>query len=125
MKVLFLFFFSPPFILFWFSARFLDDGPSQLNGHAFPEEKARPQGRRKRASLKPLGPYTWIQYVPGEPIPRSRPNEGSVQAGTEGSVPNRGLPLIGSWLMNVLIYIWEDVGPLMSWSLYQRGFQRS
>lgn len=25
------------------------------------------------------GPYAWVQYVPGEPIPRSRPNEGSVQ----------------------------------------------
>lgn len=35
--------------------------------------------RRKRASLKPPGPYAWVQYVPGEPIPKSRPNKGSVQ----------------------------------------------
>lgn len=36
--------------------------------------------RRKRASLRPPGPYAWVQYVPGEPIPRSRPNEGSDKA---------------------------------------------
>lgn len=29
--------------------------------------------------MKISGPYAWVQYVPGEPIPRSRPNEGSVQ----------------------------------------------
>lgn len=35
--------------------------------------------RRKRASLRPPGPYAWVQYVEGEPIPRSRPNEGSIK----------------------------------------------
>ncbi|KAJ6791498.1 calnexin-like protein [Iris pallida] len=25
------------------------------------------------------GPYVWVQYVPGKPIPKSLPNEGSVQ----------------------------------------------
>ncbi|ONK62525.1 uncharacterized protein A4U43_C07F4990 [Asparagus officinalis] len=29
------------------------------------------------------GPYAWVQYVPGEPIPRSRPNKGSVKGRKE------------------------------------------
>ncbi|KAH0455498.1 hypothetical protein IEQ34_015530 [Dendrobium chrysotoxum] len=45
----------------------------------FPKRRPGTKPRRKRASLKPPGPHAWIQYVPGEPIPRSRPNEGSVQ----------------------------------------------
>lgn len=45
----------------------------------FPQRRPGTKPRRKRASLKPPGPHAWIQYVPGEPIPRSRPNEGSIQ----------------------------------------------
>lgn len=37
------------------------------------------KSRRKRASIRPRGPYAWVQHVPGEPIPTSRPNEGSVK----------------------------------------------
>ncbi|XP_042469491.1 uncharacterized protein LOC122052158 isoform X2 [Zingiber officinale] len=45
----------------------------------FPKRRPGTKPRKKRASLRPRGPYAWVQYVPGEPIPRSRPNEGSVQ----------------------------------------------
>ncbi|KAJ7980276.1 Protein translocase subunit [Quillaja saponaria] len=47
--------------------------------------KRRPSGkpRRKRASLRPPGPYAWVQYVPGEPILPNRPNEGSVKGRKE------------------------------------------
>ncbi|ERN11774.1 uncharacterized protein LOC18439976 [Amborella trichopoda] len=54
-------------------------GLHSLTDTRFPKRRPGLKRRRKRASLKPPGPYTWIQYVPGEPIPRSRPNEGSVQ----------------------------------------------
>ncbi|RWR77518.1 Protein translocase subunit SecA [Cinnamomum micranthum f. kanehirae] len=50
-----------------------------LTDTRFPKRRPGFTNRRKRASLKPPGPYAWVQYVPGEPIPRSRPNEGSVQ----------------------------------------------
>ncbi|XP_058111110.1 uncharacterized protein LOC131254116 [Magnolia sinica] len=59
------------------------NGPSMgihsLTETRFPKRRPGAKPRRKRASLKPPGPYAWVQYVPGEPIPRSRPNEGSVQ----------------------------------------------
>ncbi|WOL06884.1 hypothetical protein Cni_G15618 [Canna indica] len=45
----------------------------------YPKRRPGTKPRKKRASLKPPGPYAWVQYVPGEPIPSSRPNEGSVQ----------------------------------------------
>ncbi|XP_068653181.1 uncharacterized protein [Aristolochia californica] len=50
-----------------------------LTDNRFPKRRPSAKSRRKRASLKPPGPYAWVQYVPGEPIPSSRPNEGSVQ----------------------------------------------
>lgn len=52
---------------------------SRLTDNRFPKRRPGTKPRRKRRSLKPPGPYAWVQYVPGEPIPRSRPNEGSVQ----------------------------------------------
>ncbi|XP_044983526.1 uncharacterized protein LOC123450231 [Hordeum vulgare subsp. vulgare] len=39
--------------------------------------------RRKRASLRPKGPHYWVKCKPGEPIPSSQPNEGSVQGRKE------------------------------------------
>ncbi|KAK8934396.1 hypothetical protein KSP39_PZI015060 [Platanthera zijinensis] len=50
-----------------------------LTDNRLPKRRPGTKPRRKRASLKPPGPHAWVQYVPGEPIPRSRPNEGSVQ----------------------------------------------
>ncbi|XP_077238410.1 protein translocase subunit [Tasmannia lanceolata] len=50
-----------------------------LTDTRFPKRRPGIKPRRKRASLKPPGPYAWVQYVPGEPIPSSRPNEGSVK----------------------------------------------
>lgn len=50
-----------------------------LTDNRLPKRRPGTKPRRKRASLKPPGPHAWVQYVPGEPIPSSRPNEGSVQ----------------------------------------------
>ncbi|XP_008789082.2 uncharacterized protein LOC103706671 [Phoenix dactylifera] len=52
---------------------------SSLTDNRSPKRRPGTKPRRKRSSLRPPGPYAWVQYVPGEPIPRSRPNEGSVQ----------------------------------------------
>ncbi|KAG0476164.1 hypothetical protein HPP92_012592 [Vanilla planifolia] len=49
-----------------------------LTDNRFPKRRPGTKPKRKRASFKPPGPHAWIQYVPGEPIPSSRPNEGSV-----------------------------------------------
>ncbi|OAY70199.1 uncharacterized protein LOC109720281 [Ananas comosus] len=51
-----------------------------LTDTRFPKRRPGTKPRRKRASLRPPGPYAWVQYVPGEEIPRSRPNEGSIKA---------------------------------------------
>nr|XP_019710389.1 uncharacterized protein LOC105057082 isoform X2 [Elaeis guineensis]XP_029123949.1 uncharacterized protein LOC105057082 isoform X2 [Elaeis guineensis] len=52
---------------------------SSLTDYRFPKRRPGTKPRRKRSGLRPPGPYAWVQYVPGEPIPRSRPNEGSIQ----------------------------------------------
>ncbi|THU70099.1 hypothetical protein C4D60_Mb08t21490 [Musa balbisiana] len=52
---------------------------NSLTDTRFPKRRPGTKPRKKRASLRPRGPYAWVQYVPGEPIPVSRPNEGSVQ----------------------------------------------
>ncbi|KMT00890.1 hypothetical protein BVRB_9g221620 [Beta vulgaris subsp. vulgaris] len=47
--------------------------------------KRRPSltSRRKRSSLRPPGPYAWVSHVPGEAVPPSQPNEGSVKLRNE------------------------------------------
>ncbi|KAI3668877.1 hypothetical protein L6452_40093 [Arctium lappa] len=50
-----------------------------LTDTRFPKRRPVDKPRRKRASLKPSGPYAWVKHVPGEPIPASQPNEGSVK----------------------------------------------
>ncbi|KAJ9557709.1 hypothetical protein OSB04_012323 [Centaurea solstitialis] len=50
-----------------------------LTDTRFPKRRPVDKPRRKRASLKPKGPYAWVKHVPGEPIPASQPNEGSVK----------------------------------------------
>ncbi|KAK1299808.1 hypothetical protein QJS10_CPB13g00656 [Acorus calamus] len=50
-----------------------------LTDTRYPKRRPSSTPRRKRASLRPPGPVAWVKYVPGEPIPRSRPNEGSIQ----------------------------------------------
>ncbi|CAD5164953.1 uncharacterized protein LOC135584685 [Musa acuminata AAA Group] len=52
---------------------------NSLTDTRFPKRRPGTKPRKKRASLRPRGPFAWVQYVPGEPIPVSRPNEGSVQ----------------------------------------------
>ncbi|XP_010275529.1 PREDICTED: uncharacterized protein LOC104610556 [Nelumbo nucifera] len=54
-------------------------GFHSLTDTRFPKRRPSDKPRRKRASLRPPGPYAWVQYTPGEPIPVSRPNEGSVK----------------------------------------------
>ncbi|CAK9308825.1 unnamed protein product [Citrullus colocynthis] len=49
----------------------------------FPKRRPSDKPRRKRASLRPPGPYAWVQYTPGEPILPNHPNEGSVKRRNE------------------------------------------
>ncbi|KAG8383381.1 hypothetical protein BUALT_Bualt04G0006600 [Buddleja alternifolia] len=48
-----------------------------LTDTRFPKRRPVDKPRRKRASLKPPGPYAWVKCVPGEPIHPNQPNEGS------------------------------------------------
>ncbi|KAI3497426.1 hypothetical protein L1887_40024 [Cichorium endivia] len=50
-----------------------------LTDTRFPKRRPVDKPRRKRASLKPKGPYAWVKHVPGEPIPANQPNIGSVK----------------------------------------------
>ncbi|XP_054825353.1 uncharacterized protein LOC129322917 [Prosopis cineraria] len=50
-----------------------------LTDTRFPKRRPSEKPRRKRASMRPPGPYAWVKYVPGEPILPNRPNEGSVK----------------------------------------------
>ncbi|VAH01622.1 unnamed protein product [Triticum turgidum subsp. durum] len=49
----------------------------------FPKRRPGFVSRRKRASLRPKGPHYWVRCTPGEPIPSSQPNKGSVQGRKE------------------------------------------
>ncbi|XP_027337672.1 uncharacterized protein LOC113851405 [Abrus precatorius] len=54
-----------------------------LTDTRFPKRPPSHKPRRKRASLKPPGPYAWVQYTPGHPILPNKPNEGSVKRRNE------------------------------------------
>lgn len=54
-------------------------GFHSLGDERLPKRRPCMKNRKKRAALRPKGPYYWVQYTPGEPIPHSRPNEGSVR----------------------------------------------
>ncbi|XP_022992813.1 uncharacterized protein LOC111489033 [Cucurbita maxima] len=54
-----------------------------LTDTRFPKRRPSDKPRRKRASLRPPGPYAWVQYTPGEPILPNQPNEGSVKRRNE------------------------------------------
>ncbi|XP_014515803.1 uncharacterized protein LOC106773601 [Vigna radiata var. radiata] len=54
-----------------------------LTDTRFPKRRPSDKPRRKRASLRPSGPYAWVQYTPGEPILPNKPNEGSVKRRNE------------------------------------------
>uniref|UniRef100_A0A0D9ZTP5 Uncharacterized protein n=1 Tax=Oryza glumipatula TaxID=40148 RepID=A0A0D9ZTP5_9ORYZ len=56
---------------------------SGLMDTRFPKRRPGFKSRRKRASLRPKGPYYWVKCKPGEPIPANQPNEGSVQGRKE------------------------------------------
>lgn len=49
----------------------------------YPKRRPSNKPRRKRASLRPPGPYAWVKYVPGQPILPNQPNEGSVKRRNE------------------------------------------
>lgn len=49
----------------------------------FPKRRPSDKSRRKRSSLRPPGPYAWVKHVPGEAVPPSQPNEGSVKLRNE------------------------------------------
>ncbi|GMN29282.1 hypothetical protein TIFTF001_002368 [Ficus carica] len=55
---------------------------SSLTNTRFPKRRPSDKPRRKRASLRPPGPYKLVPYVPGEPI-AAKPNEGSVKRRNE------------------------------------------
>ncbi|XP_021774121.1 uncharacterized protein LOC110738059 [Chenopodium quinoa] len=54
-----------------------------LTNPRFPKRRPSLSSRRKRSSLRPSGPYAWVKHVPGEAIPPSQPNEGSVKLRNE------------------------------------------
>ncbi|KAE9467007.1 hypothetical protein C3L33_01074, partial [Rhododendron williamsianum] len=54
-----------------------------LTDNRFPKRRPSDKPRRKRASLRPPGPYAWVKCVPGEPILPNQPNEGSVKRRNE------------------------------------------
>lgn len=54
-----------------------------LTDTRYPKRRPVDKPRRKRASLRPPGPYAWVQYVPGQPISPNNPNEGSVKRRNE------------------------------------------
>ncbi|KAK6125715.1 hypothetical protein DH2020_040548 [Rehmannia glutinosa] len=54
-----------------------------LTDTRYPKRRPVDKPRRKRASLKPPGPYAWVKCVPGEPILPNQPNEGSVKRRNE------------------------------------------
>ncbi|XP_047096569.1 uncharacterized protein LOC124708976 [Lolium rigidum] len=49
----------------------------------FPKRRPGFESRRKRASLRPKGPHFWVMCKPGEPIPSSQPNKGSLKGRNE------------------------------------------
>ncbi|KAG8659969.1 uncharacterized protein LOC110606079 [Manihot esculenta] len=55
----------------------------RLTESRFPKRRPQDKPRRKRASLRPPGPYAWVKHVPGQPIQPSNPNEGSVKRRNE------------------------------------------
>ncbi|CAA6654776.1 unnamed protein product [Spirodela intermedia] len=55
-------------------------GFHSLTDTRFPKRRPGFAPRRKRASLRPPGPYAWVQHAPGEPTPSSQPNRGSIKA---------------------------------------------
>lgn len=54
-----------------------------LTDTRFPKRRPVEKPRRKRASLRPPGPYAWVQYTPGQPISPNNPNQGSVKRRNE------------------------------------------
>ncbi|CDP01956.1 unnamed protein product [Coffea canephora] len=54
-----------------------------LTDTRYPKRRPSDKPHRKRAQLKPPGPYAWVKYVPGEPIAGKQPNEGSVKRRNE------------------------------------------
>ncbi|KAM7520133.1 hypothetical protein LguiB_019095 [Lonicera macranthoides] len=54
-----------------------------LTDNRFPKRRPSDKPRRKRASIRPPGPYAWVKYVPGQPIQPNQPNEGSVKRRNE------------------------------------------
>ncbi|XP_057766175.1 uncharacterized protein LOC130986713 [Salvia miltiorrhiza] len=54
-----------------------------LTDTRYPKRRPVDKPRRKRASLKPPGPYAWVKCVPGETILPNQPNQGSVKRRNE------------------------------------------
>ncbi|KAL5715054.1 hypothetical protein ACHQM5_016935 [Ranunculus cassubicifolius] len=54
-----------------------------LTDPRFPKRRPGFTNRKKRATLKPPGPYAWVKYTPGEPILANRPNQGSLKRRNE------------------------------------------
>ncbi|XP_006360849.1 uncharacterized protein [Solanum tuberosum] len=54
-----------------------------LTDTRFPKRRHSEKPKRKRASLRPPGPYAWVKYTPGEPISPNNPNEGSLKRRNE------------------------------------------
>ncbi|KAA8547439.1 hypothetical protein F0562_003697 [Nyssa sinensis] len=59
------------------------NGLHSLTDNRFPKRRPSYKPRKKRASLRPPGPYAFVKYVPGQPILPNQPNEGSVKGRNE------------------------------------------
>ncbi|KAL2316680.1 hypothetical protein Fmac_030556 [Flemingia macrophylla] len=54
-----------------------------LTDTRFPKRRPSDKPRPKRASLRPSGPYAWVQYTPDHHILPNNPNQGSVKRRNE------------------------------------------
>uniref|UniRef100_A0A7N0UI25 Uncharacterized protein n=1 Tax=Kalanchoe fedtschenkoi TaxID=63787 RepID=A0A7N0UI25_KALFE len=54
-----------------------------LTDTRLPKRRPTLVAKPKRARLRPKGPIAWVQHVPGEPIPASQPNKGSLKERNE------------------------------------------
>ncbi|RHN42091.1 hypothetical protein MtrunA17_Chr8g0373081 [Medicago truncatula] len=54
-----------------------------LTDTRFPKRRPSDKPRRKRASLRPSGPYAWVEHTTGETILPNKPNEGSIKRRNE------------------------------------------
>ncbi|TXG59735.1 hypothetical protein EZV62_014308 [Acer yangbiense] len=87
-----------------------------LTDTRFPKRRPVDKPHRKRASLRPRGPYAWVQYTKGQPISPNNPNEGSVKRRNEKKRMSQRCAFIklvssiDSFLILYLVSLDKDIG---------------